>query len=258
MRAHFTRPVTDEQGDLLPNVQVSVFNPGTTDFIGQTIYTSDTFSSVLSNPFVSSTGVIDIYLDTPTRVRFGLVQGNLPMQFYEDVDVLAAGSDSQHTGSGPASLVIGIGATSPGDSATAVGPAATAAGTNSAAVGKSSNASGEYSTAVGPTASVQSLSGVAVGRTASSTGEAAIALGSGAQADGLRSSALGSGSSASFDHSTAIGADAVASGNNQVMLGTELDTVEIPQGSGLVLSSPDGSRWIMTVDDDGSLTTTAV
>lgn len=258
MRAHFTRPVTDEQGDLLPNVQVSVFNPGTTDPITQTIYTSDTFSSVLSNPFVSSTGVIDIYLDTPTRVRFGLVQGNLPMQFYEDVDVLAAGSDSQHTGSGPVSLVVGIGATSPGDSATAIGPAATAAGTNSTAIGKSTNASGEYSTAIGSSSSVQGLSGLAAGRTASSTGEAATALGSGAQADGRKSTALGTGSSAPFEQSTAVGAGAATSGPNQIMLGTALDTVEIPQGSGLVLASPDGTRWIMTVDDNGSLTTTAV
>lgn len=134
MRAHFTRPVTDEQGDLLPNVQVTVFDPGTTTPISQVLYTSDTGSNVLTNPFVSATGVIDVYLDQPARVRFGIVQGNLPMQFYEDVDVLAAGSDSQHFGAGTNSLAIGVGATSLGDSATGLGPSASATGTNSTAL----------------------------------------------------------------------------------------------------------------------------
>lgn len=258
MRAHFTRPVTDGQGDLLPNVQVSVFDPATTDLIGQTLYSSDTGNTVLTNPFVSNTGVIDLYLDTPARVRFGIVQGNLPMQFYEDVDVLAAGSDSQHSGTGPMSLVIGFGASTPGDMATAIGPSASAAGTNSVALGASTNALGEFSVAAGSSASTQALSGVALGNNATSTGVSGTALGCGTQASALSSTAVGPMANAAFEHSTAIGADAESSGDFQVMLGTGNDVVEIPQGSGLIMTAPDGNRWKITIDDDGSLVTTSV
>lgn len=258
MRAHFTRPVTDEQGDLLPNVQVTLFDPATTTPIAQTVYSTDVGNNVVSNPFVSNTGVIDFYLDLPARVRIGLVQGNLPMQFYEDVDVIAAGSDSVHAGVGINSLVIGSGASTPGDSATAVGPAASAGGTNATALGKSSNATGEYSTALGTAASAQSLSGTAVGRTASSTGEAATAVGRGADAGALSATALGDGASAPYAHSTAVGAGAETSGENQIMMGTPDDVTEIPAGSGIVLTAPGGTRWKITIADDGGLTTAAL
>jgi hypothetical protein len=255
VRAHFTRPVTDEQGDLLPNVQVTVFEPGTTTPISQVIYSSDTDNNVLSNPFVSATGVIDIYLDQPARVRFGIIQGNLPMQFYEDVDVLAAGSDSQHFGAGTDSLVLGVGASSLGDSATAMGPAASATGANSTALGQASNAVGDYSAAVGQGASTQGLSGLAVGRTATSTGQAATSIGNASQAAGDSSTALGDGATAGFTHSTAIGAGAQSDGNNRIMLGTSSDKTVIPQGSGLVMFDSNGVQWVITINTDGSLNT---
>jgi hypothetical protein len=256
VRAHFTRPVTDEQGDLLPNVQVTVFEPGTTTPISQVLYSSDTGNNVVTNPFVSSTGVIDIYLDQPTRVRFGIVQGNLPMQFYEDVDVLAAGSDSQHFGAGADSLVLGVGASSPGDTSTALGPASSSAGVNSLAVGPSANAVGDYSAAMGQAASTQGASGLAVGRTATSTGLASTALGNGAQAAGDSSTAVGDGATAGFTHSTAIGAGAEADGNNRIVLGTAADQTVIPQGSGIVMFDSNGVQWLVTINTDGSLNTT--
>ncbi len=258
MRAHFTRPVTDDQGDLLPNVQVTVYEPGTTTLISQTLYSTDTGNNVLSNPFVSSTGVIDIYLDTPARVRFGLIQGNLPVQYYEDVDVLAAGSDSQHTGTGPVSLMIGVGASANGDSSTALGTSASSAGTNSVALGASANALGEYGSALGTAATVQNDSGTAVGRNASVTGDRGLAAGNGAQASGDSSTALGDASEAAWTRSTAVGAGAVADGENQVMLGASGDTVAIPEGAVLRLTAPDGTSWNVTVANDGSLTTTQV
>jgi hypothetical protein len=256
VRAHFTRPVTDEQGDLLPNVQVSLFYPGTTSLITEVVYSTDTGNNILTNPFVSSTGVIDFYLDQPVRVRIGIVQGNLPMQFYEDVDVLAAGSDSQHTGTGPQSLVIGIGATSPGDSASALGPMASAGGNNATAIGASSNALGDFSTAIGPAASSQNPSGTAVGRTAIVTGDAGAAIGNNSEASAASATAIGDGATAAFPHSTAIGAGAVADGANRIVLGTASDHTVIPSGSGVVMYAPNGTQWEITVGDDGSLTTT--
>lgn len=255
MRAHFTRPVTDEQGDLLPNVQVTVFDPGTTTPISQVLYTSDTGSNVLTNPFVSATGVIDVYLDQPARVRFGIVQGNLPMQFYEDVDVLAAGSDSQHFGAGTNSLAIGVGATSLGDSATGLGPSASATGTNSTALGQASSSVGDFSAALGQGATTQGVSALAAGRTASATGLASTALGNGAQATADSSTALGDGATAGFPHSTAIGAGAQTDGNNRVVLGTGSDQVVIPQGSGIVMFDSAGVQWLVTINTDGSLNT---
>lgn len=255
MRAHFTRPVTDDAGDLLPNVQVTVFEPGTTDPISQVIYSSDTGNNVLTNPFVSATGVIDVYLDQPARVRFGVVQGNLPMQFYEDVDVLAAGSDSQHFGTATNSMVIGVGATAPGDSSTALGTAATSTGINSTALGANSNSLGDYSTALGQAASTQGVSGLAAGRTATSTGLAATALGNGAQAAGDSSTALGDGAVADFAHSSALGAGAETDGPNRLVLGTAEDKTVIPQGSGIVMFDANGVQWEITVNTDGSLNT---
>jgi 3D (Asp-Asp-Asp) domain-containing protein len=255
VRAHFTRPVTDEQGDLLPNVQVTVFDPGTTTPISQVLYTSDTGNTVLTNPFVSSTGVIDIYLDQPARVRFGIVQSNLPMQFYEDVDVLAAGSDSQHFGAGANSLMIGVGATSNGDASTALGPSASSAGVNSSAFGPNTNAVGDYSAALGQAATTQGASALAAGRTATATGVASTAVGNASQATADSATALGDGAVAGFTHSTAIGAGAEADGNNRIVMGTAADMTVIPQGSGIVMFDSNGVQWEITINTDGSLNT---
>jgi hypothetical protein len=255
VRAHFTRPVTDEQGDLLPNVQVTVFEPGTTTPISQVIYSSATGNNILTNPFVSATGVIDIYLDQPARVRFGIVHGGLPMQFYEDVDVLAAGSDSQHFGSGTNSLAIGVDASAIGDTASALGPSATATGIYSTALGASANSLGDYSSAIGQAATAQGQGGLAAGRTASSTGQAATALGNAAQATADSATALGDGAQAGFAHSTALGAGAETDGNNRIVMGTADDVTVIPQGSGLVMFDANGVQWKITINTDGSLNT---
>jgi hypothetical protein len=258
VRAHFTRPVTDEQGDLLPNVQISLFDPATTTLISQVVYSTYTGNNILSNPYVSSTGIIDVYLDQPTRVRVGVVQGNLPMQFYEDVDVLAAGSDSAHTGSGPNSVVIGSGASSLGDSSVALGQAASSTGNNAVGLGSSTNALGDYSTAVGPAATAQNPSGTALGRQAAVTGDAGTAVGHGASVSGTSSTALGDGATADWVHATAIGAGAEADGDNRIVIGTSADQVVIPDGSGIVLFAPGGQQFLVTVNDDGSLNTALV
>jgi hypothetical protein len=255
MRAHFTRPVTDDQGNLLPNAQISVFNPATTTPIGPTLYTSDTGSDILTNPYVSATGVIDFYLDNPIRVRIGIVQGGLPMQYYEDVDVLAAGSDSPHTGAGDESLVIGVAATSVGDSSTALGPSASSGGNSSTAVGVITNAVGDYSAAFGSGAATSGVGATAVGRNASATGDASIALGNGAQANDESAAALGDGAVSSFARSTAIGSGAQTTQTDQVLLGSTTTVVEIAEGAPIVLTDTNGVRWTLVVDTDGSLDT---
>jgi hypothetical protein len=258
VRAHYTRPVTDQQGNLLPNAQINLYDPATTNPITPVVYSTDTGSNVLSNPYVSSTGLIDFYLDVPARVRIGIVQGGLPMQFFEDVDVLMAGSDSQHIGTGASSLVIGVGATSAGTTSAALGPAATSGGNSALAVGPTTNALGDYSAAIGSGAATSGTGGTAVGRNAQGTGPASTALGNGAQAAAQSGVALGDGAVSASPHSSAIGPGALTTQSNQVMLGTTVDIVELPPGSALVMSDPGGIRWQITINADGSLNTVLV
>jgi hypothetical protein len=255
VRAHFTRPVTDEQGNLLPNAQVNIYDPATTTPIGQVLYSTDVGNNVLTNPYVSSTGQIDFYLDNPTRVRIGIVQGGLPMQFYEDVDVLAAGSDSPHTGAGTESLVIGVAATSVGDSSVALGPAASSGGASAVGVGPITNALGDYSAALGSGASTSGVGTTAVGRNAAATGDSSTALGNGAQTGDESAVALGDGATSIYAHASAIGSGAETTRVNQVMIGSATDIVEIAAGAPIVLTDADGVRWTLVVDTDGSLDT---
>lgn len=254
MRAHYTRPVTDQQGNLLPQAQVTVYEPGTTTPVSDVLYSTDS-GTVITNPFISSTGVIDLYLDHPKRVRLGVIQGNQPVQYYEDVDVLAAGSDSQHTGAGLNSLAIGLSATSVGNNSVALGQGANSLGASGTAVGTAASAAGAQAVAVGSAAS-QGVGSVGVGDQSQASGNQSVALGQAAIATLTESTALGHGATAPYAHSTALGPGAITNGPHQIMLGTSADLVEIPSGSGLVLSSPNGSRFQITVDNTGSLTTT--
>lgn len=256
MRAHFTRPVTDDQGNLLPNAEIAVYDPGTTDLIAPVLYSTGSGSTVLTNPYISATGVIDFYLDQPARVRVGVTQGGLPTSYYEDVDVLAAGVDGQHVGAGRISLVIGSGATSAGDSSAALGPGASSGGASATAVGSITNAVGDFSVAVGSGAASSGTSGIALGQDAQGTGSAATALGHTAQTGADSATALGDGASALYQHSTALGAGAATTQTNQVLLGTATDVVEVAAGAPLVMSDSAGVRWRVTVNTDGSLNTT--
>lgn len=255
MRAHYIRPVTDDQGVLLPDVQVTVYDPGTTTLITPVLYGSDAGSDVLSNPYTSSTGVIDFYLDVPRRVRIGMVQGGLPVQYYEDVDVLAAGIDGQHQGVGLNSTALGISATADGDTSTALGPSASAGGVSATALGSITNALGDFSASVGSGAASSGVGSTAVGSDAQATADAATALGNGAQAAGVSATALGDGASAPYARSTAVGNAAETTQVDQVMLGNGTDIVEIAPGSPVVLSDSSGVRWLLTINTDGSLNT---
>src|SRR5207244_2067899 len=178
---HYPRPGTDESGALRPNVQVTLFLPGTTTPISDVVYSTDTGNNVLTNPFVSGTGVVDFYLDSPKRVRLAVIQGNTPVQYYEDVDVLAAGSDSPHTGAGTNSIMIGVGATSAGNNSTVVGQGANSAGAGGSAFGTNAAATGSGSVAVG-SAAVQGVSAIGIGAGSQAPGDHSVAVGDGSTA----------------------------------------------------------------------------
>jgi hypothetical protein len=257
VRAHYTRPVTDQQGDLLPSVQVTLYEPGTTSPIVDVVYVDGTSSNVLSNPFVSDTGIINFYLENPKRVDLAIAQGGLPVQTYADVDVIAAGADSLHLGTGLNSMQIGNLATATGNNSIALGPGTTGGGTQSTAVGSNANSLGDQSVAIGP-ASVQGLAAVGIGNAVSALADNSVAIGAGAATGMSLSTAIGQGATANYANSAALGAGATSNGAHQIMIGTGTEYVELPMGSYLVMTSAGGSRYQITVDDNGSLTTTPI
>lgn len=255
MRAHFYRPATDGAGNLLPNVQITLYEAQTTTLLPATVYSNDVASpTVLQNPWVSGTGIVDFYLDVPQRVRIMLVQGTLPPTYFEDVDVLAAGSESPHTGNGLYSLVIGNAATANGDNSVALGAGASSPASQSTAVGNNAAAVGTQSVAVGP-AVTASTGEVAIGSGASTGGGASTALGQQATATGGTSTALGSTANATYPNSTAVGAGATTTTNNQIMMGNGTAFTEIPAGSWIVMTDSAAVRWKITINTDGSLNT---
>lgn len=242
MRAHFYRPAQDNQGNILPNVQVTLYDPGTTNLITDTVWADGSSNNVLNNPFISSNGVVSFYLDNPRRLDVKLVQGNAAPTTLSDQDILAAGQDSPHIGAGSNSTQVGVAGTSVGPNGSSYGYGAQAGGSQSSAFGSTANSAGSNSTTVGATSQA--------------SGSNSSALGYGANASQANSTALGAGAQAGNSGSTAVGANAQTDRSNQVAIGT-------PSGQATffappVLIDPNGVRWMLTVDINGDLTTTAV
>ena len=66
---------------------------------------------------------------------------------------------------------------------------------------------------------------------------------------------------ADLNNATAIGAGAVVSTSNTVVLGRSVDAVKVPgllSVKGVILKSPGGACFELTVTDTGALTTTTV
>ena len=240
MRAHFKKVLTDNSGNVIETpVTVRVLQPGTVTMIVDTLYADGSSGTTLTNPWtIPSGGKIDFYLDEPQRVRLGITVSGSPEEFEEDVDVLAAATDSIHPGTGTDSLQVGLDAAATGDMSVALG-VETAAASHAVAVGHSAAATDDQATAVG--------------EQAAATQAGAVALGPSAQSDGIQATAVGVGATASHDKATALGAGAQTTQASQVMLGTSGDIVEIA-GSGVV-TSPSGNRFMIIVSDDGQLMT---
>lgn len=86
-RAHLYRSISDSNGNIRPAVQVSVFNAGSTQLTEQTLYTGETGSTALENPFVSSDGVIDFYLDRAQSVKIELRDGS-SLSTFDNIEVV--------------------------------------------------------------------------------------------------------------------------------------------------------------------------
>lgn len=270
MRAHYYQLITDSQGNLQPNSTVRVLKPGTSALVDFPLYPSSDTQSPITNPFISSDGVVNVYCDVPTRVDLGITSPGQPEVFYYDVDIQTSSSatvDTSMQGQGVDSVSVGPSSVSAGQGSVAVGNSAQSPGLEATALGHNSVAQGDGATALGSGAQVASAGATAVGQgavasatNASAYGDSVAAQGANSTAAGVNATAtedhataLGSSSSAQHEHATAVGADAVTTEPYMVMLGSPDDTVHVPKA--LVLASENGGRFAVTVDDAGTLQT---
>ncbi len=89
-RAHVVKTLRDAAGDLILGSSVRVLEDGTGTPLPASLFVGPTLNDVFSNPFVCSTGIVDFYLDTPTRVRLGITPSGGFETIYDGVDVLIA------------------------------------------------------------------------------------------------------------------------------------------------------------------------
>jgi hypothetical protein len=239
VRAHYNRALLDLQGNQVATAQVRLLAPGTTTPYGQTIYPDATGGATRTNPWTTTSGEVDFYLDAPDRVKIGVTVGASAEEFWDNVDVTAVGSDSTHPGTGDQSLQIGVGAA--------------ATGVHAVSLGQGAQATADSTVAAGEQATASQAGAVAVGSQADATQPGAVALGQSALAQGSQATAVGDGAQSAWNRSTAVGAGAQTDRPNQVVVGTSLDTVFFP--GGLALQSPDGSTFRLSVTDDGMLFT---
>lgn len=91
MRAHYSRALTDDAGNLIPGCVVRLVTSGTTASIGDTVFVNDTTSDTLTNPFTTVDGNVDFYLDSQARIRLGITRPEPGSSefFVDGVDVLS-------------------------------------------------------------------------------------------------------------------------------------------------------------------------
>lgn len=86
-RVHFYRPIQDIAGNQVYDATVLVRDPGTTTAIAETLYTSDTGTTTLVNPFQASDGLVDFYLDASKLVSFTISRPGQADVLIEDIQV---------------------------------------------------------------------------------------------------------------------------------------------------------------------------
>jgi hypothetical protein len=96
MRSHLLKAATDVNGNLLASSVVAVYQNGTGNtsqaLITNPIYSDETSSNLLPNPYTTPDGNINFYLDGPQRVDLGITPPGASPYVIMDVDVLASGA----------------------------------------------------------------------------------------------------------------------------------------------------------------------
>lgn len=71
-RAHISKVLQNPDGSVMTGASVRVLADGATTNIADALYTTDAGSSTLTNPFTSTDGRIEFYLDNPQRIQIGI------------------------------------------------------------------------------------------------------------------------------------------------------------------------------------------
>ena len=151
-------------------------------------------------------------------------------------------------------VAVGAGATAIiGTMGTAVGEGAVA-GNAGVSLGKDAKSGGSC-TAVG-TSAIAENGGVAVGQNSKTTGGYGTVVGEDAAAAAF-GVALGRQAKSLHANSVALGAGTTTTSRDQVMVGPRDVEITSPT-KGLVLTSPNGSRWKMTISDAGVIAWTNI
>lgn len=263
MRSHILRPITDESGNLLYNAQITVREATVAAPISQAIYSAPSGSSTLPNPFTTTNGYIDIWVDNPQRVSL-LVQvpGRDNLQVYLDLQpaasevvrtlapltilsapvinkILTGTSGTEADWADPPAPVGGVPPhyhPGTGSESVGLGLGALGSGDESTAVGNGAVASGLESSAFGHLAVASGAHATALGAEATAGGAQATVAGYQAQGPGQYVVAVGYAAVANQDNATAIGAQATASAQFATALGyqaqaTFLDAVAVGHGA---------------------------
>lgn len=128
-RAHFYRPVQNEQGALRTGLTVTLRDPGTTNPISQSIYSSSGGGTTRTNPWSVPNGIIDFYLD-PRQVDILVSDTAGAMVTFFDIDVGGGGVGGG--GGGATAITVqdeGVALATAADTINFVGEKVTATGT---------------------------------------------------------------------------------------------------------------------------------
>jgi hypothetical protein len=84
-RSHIFRPLTDATGLLLSGATVSILDPDTGSLLGDALFTDDSSSSTLTNPFQVDNGYVDFYLENPKRVQLIATRDQVSLGVFLDI-----------------------------------------------------------------------------------------------------------------------------------------------------------------------------
>jgi len=219
---------------------------GDAPFFGM-IYAFDGSTSLT----ISITGVVTTVYQVPDKyLKLNLVNGSAEGSLRS----VNANEESEIYKMGPNAIAIGEGSEAKGESALAIGAWSRADAYHACAIAGGS-AEGNHSVAIGDTAWARGERSVAIGRYVAAGGSDSFAIGCGNKWDNAGKYVFIVGNGRSYagenDYENLSNAHAIDWDGNAWYQG-------YVEGAKLILPSPNGTRWAITVGDDGTLSAAAV
>jgi hypothetical protein len=92
-RAHLYKVLQNGNGSVMLGATVRVLQKNSTTPLTDTLYTSESGTGTLANPFISSDGRIEFYLNEPRRIRLGITPAG-GSEFFHTTDVMAPADEA--------------------------------------------------------------------------------------------------------------------------------------------------------------------